>query len=60
MVQGVLRTYPEVDRVEWTPMTTTHVRLLEAQHPFLERLHDSLGPDDDATVAEDRDRPRPG
>ena len=56
---GVVRTYPEVDRVEWTPMTTARVRLLEAQHPFLDRVCDSLAPDDDAAASEDRDRPRP-
>ncbi len=44
---GVVRTYPEVDRVEWTSLATARVRLLKGQRPFLDRLLHALGQHDD-------------
>ncbi len=44
---GVVRTYPEVDRVEWTSLAAARVRLLEGQRPFLDRLLHALGQHDD-------------
>jgi predicted NUDIX family NTP pyrophosphohydrolase len=41
---GVVRTYPEVDRVEWTSLAAARVRLLEGQRPLLDRLLETLGP----------------
>lgn len=35
---GVLRHFPEVDRAEWFRIEEAPPRLLEGQHPFLERL----------------------
>jgi predicted NUDIX family NTP pyrophosphohydrolase len=56
---GVVRTYPEVDRVEWTPLATARVRLLAGQRPLLDRLLDALSPSDGPTVSEGDDRPPP-
>jgi predicted NUDIX family NTP pyrophosphohydrolase len=35
---GVLRHFPEVDRAEWFGIDEAYRRLLDGQHPFLERL----------------------
>jgi predicted NUDIX family NTP pyrophosphohydrolase len=40
---GVVRTYPEVDRAEWTSLATARFRLLKGQRPFLDRLLEFLG-----------------
>ena len=48
---GVVRTYPEVDRVEWTSMAMARVRLLKGQRPFLDRLVELLGSPGDATAS---------
>ncbi len=48
---GVVRTYPEVDRVEWTPLATARVRLLQGQRPLLDRLLHSLGRQDELSEA---------
>jgi predicted NUDIX family NTP pyrophosphohydrolase len=57
---GVIRTYPEVDRAEWTSLATGRVRLLKGQRPFLDRLCDLLGASDDPSAPRGRDRPAPG
>ena len=57
---GVVRTYPEVDRAEWTSLDTARVRLLKGQRPLLDRLVDTLGSSDDPTVSDGDDRPPPG
>ncbi len=49
---GVVRTYPEVDRVEWTSLSTARVRLLEGQRPLLDRLLQALGQHNDLPEAE--------
>ncbi len=49
---GVVRTYPEVDRVEWTSLATARVRLLEGQRPLLDRLLHALGRHDDLPETE--------
>jgi predicted NUDIX family NTP pyrophosphohydrolase len=39
---GVVRTFPEIDRVEWFDLAEARRRLKPAQVPFLERLHAAL------------------
>ncbi len=56
---GVVRTYPEVDRVEWASLDTARVRLLKGQRPLLDRLLDALGPSDDPSGRPGDDRPPP-
>jgi predicted NUDIX family NTP pyrophosphohydrolase len=40
---GRLRSFPEVDRVEWAGLALARTKLLKGQVPFLERLTDALG-----------------
>jgi predicted NUDIX family NTP pyrophosphohydrolase len=40
---GRLRSFPEVDRVEWAGLALARTKLLKGQVPFLERLSDALG-----------------
>jgi predicted NUDIX family NTP pyrophosphohydrolase len=40
---GTLRSFPEVDRVEWAGLALARTKLLKGQVPFLERLTDALG-----------------
>jgi predicted NUDIX family NTP pyrophosphohydrolase len=40
---GRLRSFPEVDRVEWAGFALARTKLLKGQVPFLERLTDALG-----------------
>jgi predicted NUDIX family NTP pyrophosphohydrolase len=40
---GRLRSFPEVDRVEWAGLALARTRLLKGQVPFLDRLTDALG-----------------
>ena len=35
---GVMRTFPEVDRVEWFSLDVARGKILAAQQPFLDRL----------------------
>jgi predicted NUDIX family NTP pyrophosphohydrolase len=42
---GVLRQFPEVDRVGWFPVALARAKLLTGQRPFLDRLMDLLGLD---------------
>ncbi|MGU3292324.1 NUDIX domain-containing protein [Williamsia sp. M5A3_1d] len=39
---GTLRSFPEIDRVEWFDLPTAHTKILVSQRPFLERLPDAL------------------
>ena len=39
---GTVREFPEVDRVEWMPVSTARVKLLKGQVPFLDTLMDAL------------------
>jgi predicted NUDIX family NTP pyrophosphohydrolase len=39
---GVVRSFPEIDRVEWFDLDTARRRLKAAQVPFLDRLQDAL------------------
>ena len=48
---GRRRTFPEVDRVEWTGLALARTKLLKGQVPFLERLTDALGGGGAATGA---------
>jgi predicted NUDIX family NTP pyrophosphohydrolase len=57
---GVVRTYPEVDRVEWTSLAMARVRLLKGQRPLLDRLLAAPGASDDPTVSAGDDRPPSG
>jgi predicted NUDIX family NTP pyrophosphohydrolase len=38
---GVVRSFPEIDRVEWFDLDTARRRLKAAQVPFLDRLQDA-------------------
>ena len=40
---GQMRTFPEIDRVEWFDISEARVRLKDAQVPFLDRLEEALG-----------------
>jgi predicted NUDIX family NTP pyrophosphohydrolase len=40
---GAMRSFPEVDRVEWAGPDLARTRLLKGQIPFLDRLADALG-----------------
>jgi predicted NUDIX family NTP pyrophosphohydrolase len=40
---GRLRSFPEVDRVEWAGLALARTRLLKGQVAFLDRLTDALG-----------------
>ncbi len=40
---GTVRTFPEIDRVEWFPLDEARRRLKAAQVPFLDRLQAALG-----------------
>ncbi|MEV0679332.1 NUDIX domain-containing protein [Actinosynnema sp. NPDC050436] len=40
---GVLREYPEVDRVAWVPLAEAGAKLVTAQRVFLDRLVDRAG-----------------
>ncbi|MBW4722087.1 NUDIX domain-containing protein [Saccharothrix obliqua] len=46
---GVVRAYPEVDRVAWVPLADARAKLVTAQRAFLDRLADATGsdPEDD-------------
>jgi predicted NUDIX family NTP pyrophosphohydrolase len=57
---GVIRTFPEVDRVEWSSLAVARGRLLKGQRPFLDRLLDILGSAADPTMSDGDDRPLPG
>ncbi|MEK8071150.1 NUDIX domain-containing protein [Rhodococcoides navarretei] len=35
---GVMKSFPEVDRVEWFPLAQARAKLLASQHPFLDAL----------------------
>ncbi|MFI8565190.1 NUDIX domain-containing protein [Rhodococcus sp. NPDC078407] len=35
---GVMTAFPEVDRIEWFPLAQAKVKLLSAQHPFLDAV----------------------
>jgi predicted NUDIX family NTP pyrophosphohydrolase len=35
--------FPELDRVEWSPVEAAYERLVASQRPFLDRLRESLG-----------------
>ncbi|GAA1456140.1 NUDIX domain-containing protein [Williamsia maris] len=37
---GVMKSFPEVDRVEWFPLDVAREKILAAQQPFLDRLPD--------------------
>ena len=39
---GVVRSFPEIDRVEWFELDEAHRRLKAAQTPFLDRLESAL------------------
>ncbi|MBT0566634.1 NUDIX domain-containing protein [Williamsia sp. CHRR-6] len=39
---GRMRSFPEVDRIEWFDLDTARTKLLPAQLPFLDRLHAAL------------------
>jgi len=39
---GVVRSFPEIDRVEWFDLDEAHRRLKAAQVPFLDRLESAL------------------
>ena len=40
---GELRTFPEIDRVEWFDAAAALEKIKPTQAPFLERLRDALG-----------------
>ena len=40
---GRLRTFPEIDRVEWFDVPTARTKIKAAQAPFLDRLLDAVG-----------------
>jgi len=42
---GIVRTFPEIDRVEWFPLDEARRRLKAAQVPFLDRLQTALARD---------------
>jgi predicted NUDIX family NTP pyrophosphohydrolase len=42
---GTVREFPEVDRVEWVPLSVARVKLLRGQVPFLDELVGLLGRD---------------
>jgi len=42
---GVVRSFPEIDRVEWFDLDQARRRLKAAQVPFLDRLQTALAPD---------------
>ncbi|OZD04422.1 NTP pyrophosphohydrolase [Rhodococcus sp. 06-235-1A] len=35
---GLMKSFPEVDRVEWFPLEQARAKLLPAQHPFLDAV----------------------
>ncbi len=35
---GLMKSFPEVDRVEWFPLAQARTKLLASQHPFLDAL----------------------
>jgi predicted NUDIX family NTP pyrophosphohydrolase len=39
---GRIRTFPEVDRVEWMAVPAARTKLLQGQRPFLDALSDAL------------------
>jgi predicted NUDIX family NTP pyrophosphohydrolase len=39
---GKFQTFPEIDKVEWTPVETARTRLSKGQVAFLDRLHTHL------------------
>ena len=39
---GLLRSFPEVDRVEWFDLTAARGKILDGQRPFLDRLRAML------------------
>jgi predicted NUDIX family NTP pyrophosphohydrolase len=39
---GRTQAFPEVDRADWFPMAEARAKLLEGQHPFLDRLLEHL------------------
>lgn len=41
---GQLQSFPEVDRAQWFTIAEAHEKLLEAQHPFLDRLEALIVP----------------
>ena len=42
---GTVKTFPEIDRVEWFEFDEARRRLKAAQIPFLDRLQAALAPD---------------
>jgi predicted NUDIX family NTP pyrophosphohydrolase len=40
---GQTAEFPELDRVEWSPVEAAYQRLVAGQRPFLDRLLESLG-----------------
>ena len=40
---GVLREYPEIDRVAWFAVATARSKLVTGQRPLLDQLEDALG-----------------
>jgi predicted NUDIX family NTP pyrophosphohydrolase len=57
---GVIRVFPEVDRVEWTTLPLARARLVKGQRPLLDRLLDTIASSSDPTVWDGDDRPPPG
>lgn len=41
---GVIKTFPELDRVAWLSLDVARTKLVKAQATFLDRLQDSLTP----------------
>jgi predicted NUDIX family NTP pyrophosphohydrolase len=39
---GIMREFPEIDRLEWMPVERARTRLLKGQMPFLDRLTESI------------------
>ncbi|MDV8022343.1 NUDIX domain-containing protein [Rhodococcus sp. IEGM 1330] len=35
---GLMKSFPEVDRIEWFPLAQARTKLLASQHPFLDAL----------------------
>ena len=52
---GIVRTFPEIDRVEWFDLDEARRRLKAAQVPFLDRLEEALGTTGDRSSAPEVD-----
>jgi len=59
---GRIRSFPEVDRVEWMTVATARAKLLKGQRPFLDTLTEALvgGPAPDGTAPGVEGRRAPG